>query len=118
MHTHFPPPAQQQALQTSVNQLANQQMNQLGIMGLAPPLPPQAIFQHQSMAQNLALNQNLMGQNIGQNLGKKYIIIIIHDFVDPCWIRMSLYKVQAQTTEAELLPDNLKIGSHLCPFTD
>lgn len=61
--------AQQQALQSSVNQLANQQMNQLGIMGLAAPLPPQSIFPHQSMAQNLALNQNLMGQNLGQNLG-------------------------------------------------
>ncbi|CAB3232975.1 unnamed protein product [Arctia plantaginis] len=61
--------AQQQALQTSVNQLANQQMNQLGIMGLAAPLPPQSMFQPQSMAQNLALNQNLMSQNLGQNLG-------------------------------------------------
>lgn len=45
-------------------------MNQLGIMGLAAPLPPQSMFQHQTMAQNLALNQNLMGQNLGQNLGK------------------------------------------------
>ncbi|XP_026733928.1 uncharacterized protein LOC113498184 [Trichoplusia ni] len=62
--------AQQQALQSSVNQLANQQINQLGMMGLAAPLPPQALaFQHQNIAQNLALNQNLMGQNLGQNLG-------------------------------------------------
>ncbi|CAH1643863.1 unnamed protein product [Spodoptera littoralis] len=62
--------AQQQALQSSVNQLASQQMSQLGMMGLATPLAPQAIaFQHQNIAQNLALNQNLMGQNLGQNLG-------------------------------------------------
>ncbi|CAH0697527.1 unnamed protein product [Spodoptera exigua] len=66
----FQSSAQQQALQSSVNQLASQQMTQLGMMGLAAPLAPQALaFQHQNIAQNLALNQNLMGQNLGQNLG-------------------------------------------------
>ncbi|KAJ8707355.1 hypothetical protein PYW08_010607 [Mythimna loreyi] len=65
----FPSSAQQQALQSSVNQLASQQMSQLGMMGLAAPLPPQALaFQHQNIAQ-MGLNQNLMGQNLGQNLG-------------------------------------------------
>ncbi|XP_048487004.1 serine/threonine-protein kinase WNK1 isoform X3 [Plutella xylostella] len=72
---------QQQALQSSVNQLTNQQIGQtLGIgLGLANPLQ-QGLgvnanlgLQQQNInlaTQNLALNQNLaLGQNLGPNLG-------------------------------------------------
>lgn len=65
---------QQQAFQ---NQL-NAQSTGVGTLGLGlglgaplqPALPP-SLLQQQNMlgAQNLALNQNLMGHNLGQNLG-------------------------------------------------
>ncbi|CAH2060556.1 unnamed protein product, partial [Iphiclides podalirius] len=66
--------AQQQALQNSMCQLGGQPMGPgfgLGLgplqAGLAAPL-----LQHQNIGlatQNIALNQNLMGQTLGQNLG-------------------------------------------------
>ncbi|XP_048487006.1 serine/threonine-protein kinase WNK1 isoform X5 [Plutella xylostella] len=81
MHAMSAQPVQQQALQSSVNQLTNQQIGQtLGIgLGLANPLQ-QGLgvnanlgLQQQNInlaTQNLALNQNLaLGQNLGPNLG-------------------------------------------------
>ncbi|XP_068624669.1 serine/threonine-protein kinase Wnk isoform X2 [Battus philenor] len=70
-------PAQQQALQNTVCQLGAQGLSAgfgLGL-GLGAPLAAgltAPMLQHQAIGlatQNLALNQNLMGQNLGQNLG-------------------------------------------------
>ncbi|XP_045507287.1 uncharacterized protein LOC123703397 isoform X5 [Colias croceus] len=70
--------AQQQALQSSVNQLAGQSIGGgfgLGL-GLNTPLQQGLAAQNFGLQQNInlasqnfALNQNLMGQNLGQNLG-------------------------------------------------
>ncbi|XP_013174725.1 PREDICTED: uncharacterized protein LOC106123121 isoform X2 [Papilio xuthus] len=58
--------AQQQALQGSVCPLGAPALGGGFALGLGLGAP---MLQHQLAAHNLALNQNLMGQNLGQNLG-------------------------------------------------
>ncbi|KPJ19290.1 Serine/threonine-protein kinase WNK3 [Papilio machaon] len=58
--------AQQQALQGSVCPLGAPTLGGGFPLGLGLGTP---MLQHQLAAHNLALNQNLMGQNLGQNLG-------------------------------------------------